>query len=828
MQVSQFMLTRETCLKERWQFRCDGSVISTAATPNCSLIVAATVGRSVYLLNSDGDVIWEKRGNCDSGLDHEAWSTAIAADGSVIAVGTANKNPSDGTLYVYNSKGDQVFSHALKSPVWSIALTPDGTIMAVACWNGNAYKFQRQRSGFKLVSTFKSKVTGGLYGIRLNRDGTRGYVCAYDEAIVILNEKWHEIGRFECKEGLYNICLTETSELAIAGLRAGELLCLEPSALVGRKIKIPNCSRPICGVAMSGRGDLIVCGSFDGWIYVITGGGSLIGRIETSGEVWSVACSEDAALICVASGDHTLRLIDNSCSAAPIREVLQFDSAVCKSGAEIDVCLGRLIRLYSQYGLFEYGYARLREMQEQSSDPIPFRNSCERLLILATSASGSNDWALYELGVLYQEQTRHKDAISYFQKAAKYPGYTARALTRCADSFTAKQLPNATASCYRRAREQQIDSDAKRVLYNLGRSYEDTKQWGEAISHFQLLASWDVAYRNTWERLEYLLSIHASVRKEEMPRRADYTGVTISLLGPDAPRDVDENLKAILQARTAELLIKPGERERVASIIQKLRGNERFSRGITGTGLEYDTELFLKYDFSLPEDETKKFLETVNLFYLLGAKKPSETLDIGSATGRYPMLLTWMGAKARGIDIEERAIRYAEGQMRADSDWPKYQLADARSLPFEIPTFDLVTCMMGTFAHIPASDQNDVIAKIFNALLPSGHVAISTWDMECGHLAYLSIYNEKQKDTIRSNSPSAKELMAMLEKAGFINVQIRSFCMLPQIVIYDLGIANLRAGDIQLIAQADLAVRALYPDRHGEMYLAFGMKPKIS
>jgi SAM-dependent methyltransferase len=399
-------------------------------------------------------------------------------------------------------------------------------------------------------------------------------------------------------------------------------------------------------------------------------------------------------------------------------------------------------------------------------------------------------------------------------------------MTRCAESFTAKQLPTATAACYRRAREQQIDSDAKRVLYNLARSYEDTKQWHDAISHFQLLSSWDISYRNAWERLEHLTSIYGAIHAEDTPRRADYTGLTISLLGPNAPRDVDDALKDVLRARTAEVLIQQGERERVAEIINTLRANERFCRGITGTGLEYDQELFLKYDYALPEDETKKFLETVNLLYLLKKKTPIRTLDIGSATGRYPMLMRWLGAEAWGIDIEERAIEYAKAQLAAVDEWPRYLVADACALPFPDPQFELITCMMGTFAHIPLPKQQDVLVKAFGALLPGGNVAISTWDMECRHLAYLSIYNEKQKDMIRVNSPSEASMRAMLERAGFVDIQVRPFCMLPQIIVYDLGIESLRSGDIQLAAQADLAVRSLYPHRHGEMFLAFGRKPE--
>jgi len=508
-----------------------------------------------------------------------------------------------------------------------------------------------------------------------------------------------------------------------------------------------------------------------------------------------------------------------------MREVISVESAVEKADHETKAHLERLVVLYGQYGLFEYGYFHLRRLEGASLTPAPYRKASHELLHRAIKASPDNHWAHYELGIIAQDQSKHQQAIQHFQHAARHPDYTSKAMTHCADSFSSLKLLTATASCYRRAREQELDADAKRVLYNLGRSYEDAKQWHEATSHYQLLASWDANYRNTWERLEHLLLVQGSKHTESTPRRADYTGITLSLLGPDAPRDIDKSLKNVLKARTAEILIAPGERARVSKIIRNLRSNKRYCRGITGVGLDYTQELFLKYDYALPEDETKKFLETVNLLYLTGNTKLAVTLDIGSATGRYPTLMMWLGAKAYGIDIERRAIKYAK-DLRGSDEWPEYRVADARKLPFEKAMFSLVTCMMGTFAHIPARDHQGVMSQIYDVLAPGGCIAISTWDMECGHLAYLSIYNENQKNTIRKNSPSTASMRQMLGNAGFGEIQIRSFCMLPQIVVYDLGLENLRSGDIRLAAQADLAVRTLYPNKHGEMFLAFAKKPK--
>jgi SAM-dependent methyltransferase len=821
------MLIRNSCFNEKWVYECDAPIISVSTTPNCSLISATSVGRSLYLFNSEGDLIWEKSGEVE-GLDHEGWSTAISADGSVIAAGTANKKPADGTVYIFNTHGDQIFSDTVGSPVWALSFSSDGKVLAASCWDGKAYKYVRNNASYKRYDALDLQIPQGLYGIKLNRAGTQTYICAYDSAIIQLDEKWKEVERWDNKDGAYNIAIAEEIKTGFVGLRKGEILRFKIGQRKSNKLKIDGCERPVCGIATSRDGELLVGGSFNGWVYLLKNDGTVLGRLETNGEVWSVACSDDVARICVGSGDKTVRFLESHCNATSIREIREFESA-CKRNEEIETALQRLVKTYTQFGLYEYGYNRLRFLQSQKDDfeSIIFEKQRVELLNNAVKYSFQNHWAHFELGLIAKNKNRHRDAIYHFQIAANDPAYAVKSMILCAESFAAKKLPTATSSCYRRARGQQLDNDAKRILYNLGRSYEDSKHLQGAFSHYQLLASWDINYRNVWERLEHIIDIHGFSRSEITPPRIDYTGLTTSFLGPDAPLDIDDSLKEVLRARTSEILIHPGERNKISQIIQKLRDNERFCRGITGTGLDYDQELFLKYDYALPEDETKKFLETVNLLYLLGDFELNHktTLDIGSATGRYPLLMNWLGANSYGIDIEPRAIEYAKKQKDEGREFPTFFNADAtKNFPVELPKVNVVTCMMGTFAHISNKEQQMVINQIYDYLLKDGYVAISTWDLECSHLSYLSIYNEVQKDTIRQNSPSTSEMYEMLKKAGFREIQIRSFGMLPQVVVYDLGIENLRSGDIELAAQADLAVRALYPQKHGEMFIAFGVK----
>jgi len=347
-----------------------------------------------------------------------------------------------------------------------------------------------------------------------------------------------------------------------------------------------------------------------------------------------------------------------------------------------------------------------------------------------------------------------------------------------------------------------------------------------------MILSWEADFRNSADKLAVAKTFCSGSSVGNEPVDKDYTGATISLLGPEAPRVVDPVLSAVVAARSRELLIQAGERNAVRSAVSDLFGDEIFSRGLRrdSSHLGYDTQLFLKYDFGLPEDEMKKFLETVNALPYFQEQcvhgEPRYSLDVGSATGRYPLLLTRLGFHAYGLDIEPEAIRYATRQA-GGAEWPKFVHGDALQLKDHLPRdvkFHVITCMMGTFEHISREQQPELVASIFSRLLPGGVAIISLWDVECSHLAYLSIYDEAQKELIRKNSRTREEMRQLLASTDFASVAIRPFSLLPQTAIYDLGIERMKASDIEIAAQADLAARALYSDRHGEMFLAIGRR----
>lgn len=815
------MVSRDGPYREIWCYLCDQSVISVSATPNCSSICAATVGCSVYLLDADGRKAWKT----PFALDHEAWATCISADGGTIVAGTACKKPADGSVYILDQRGDIVDQRNIGAPVWSVAVSRHGDVVAASSWNGTAYRWRRNGGSYQDDGAL-SLPGDGLYGVWLSPDGTQCAICSYNTGVFVLDGNWRTQKLIEDTNGAYNIAFAEGTGEFLVGTRNGSVLMATIDGTCRRTP--PVTSRPICGVSASSDARLLALGGFDGRIYVSTPRGEVLWSHATDGEIWSVGMSGDGSLVYAGSGDHTIRLFENHCGSPALAEIEAAETAVKEvSGTIPDLSVSRLIRLYLKCGVVQYGATRLNDILMDAS-PHHKRRYLQELFLEDIEKYPHHWQSHYGLAEILRAENRAAEAAYHYQRAADSPPLRSTALAKAADCFSSLRLQSAASSCFQRAREQHLDSDAERVLYNQGRSYEDAGRWPEAARHYELLASWNVQYRDVLDRVQHMRNLHEPDAPHPSPKRVDYTGLTVSLLGPDTPRahDVDTSLLGVVEARGAELVIPKGERDAMGEIVEGLAADHRFMRGMNGLGLDYSLEAFLKYDYSLPEDELKKFLETANLMLMLHGKVPSTTLDIGTATGRYPVFFTSRGAHAFGIDIEERAIEYAKSKL-TEEERPRIELrvGDARELPYDECAFDLVTCMMGTFAHIPRSDQQRVANHVMRVLKPDGVATISTWDVDCEHLSYLSMYNESQKEAIRANSPTQRQMEGVLSSAGLVGVDIRPFCMLPQMVLYGLGLEKLEPADLHMAMRADAVARAMLPTRHGEMYLAWARKP---
>lgn len=813
-----------------WDYTCDGSVISVAATPNCSTICAATVGRSLYLLSGDGQPLWK----APYQVDFEAWATSISEDGQYIAVGTANKSPADGSVFVFDRDQRLLWNKRVRSPVWGVSLSADGQFVAASTWSGNTlHLFRRSGSSYVDESIVRIPGDSGLYGVKLTANGELCLVASYDTGIFLVEKNGEIVSRLELEEGFYNVSLAGRTNTAFIGTRPGGFLIAQLEDEIDTRHSKTFSQRPVCGIAVTENGLLVANGSFDGRVILTNNLGEVLWQEQTKGEVWTTAISSTGRRVCAGCGDHKVRMFHNGCDTSVYQEVMALEAAVAhtSSGAAASL-VTNLVELYLRYALVTYGHDKLSSLLPTHPDAHVLKNQLKEFLSQSLNSEHVPSDAPFSLAVLLANEQKFFDAIRHFQVAALDPALRSNANRRAAECFAELDLKTAATSAWRQSREQHLDDNARHILFSLARSYEDLGSWGEATRIYEMLVSWDVGFRNAWDKLQMARGFRAGATKESVGAVKDYTGATTSLLGPDAPLDVDASLDKVLAARTREVLMAPGERKRVQDVVQELLDDEIFSRGIRRDTpqLSYDMRLFLKYDYGLPEDEMKKFLEAVNCFPYIKSRmqpnRPSRSLDIGSATGRYPLLLARLGFEARGIDIEAEAIAYSKSKA-AEAAWPQFAKMDARDLARSRPyaeQFDVVTCMMGTFQHIPRNDQEAVVKAAYDLLECNGILILSLWDVECPHLAYLSMYDETQKDLIRQNSLTRPQASAMLDRVGFASAHTVALCLMPQAVIYDLGIEHMRADEISIAAQADLAARALFSDRHGEMFLAIGQK----
>jgi SAM-dependent methyltransferase len=243
------------------------------------------------------------------------------------------------------------------------------------------------------------------------------------------------------------------------------------------------------------------------------------------------------------------------------------------------------------------------------------------------------------------------------------------------------------------------------------------------------------------------------------------------------------------------------------------------------TGIDYDVAAYMRYDASVPEDEAKKSLELVHVLDAVKRYGPvSRSLDIGTATGRYPTILAGMGIQAFGIDVEPEAINYARKKTAGAAN-PDFRVGDARALMFEDGTFDLITCMMGTAAHFPPGSLGSVLTEAYRCLKRGGVMILSTWDIDCPHLTFLSIYSHAQKEEMRRNSLPREQVRHLANELGFVVAEIRPIGLMPEALAYELDLHPLDPSQIGHLVDVELAFRALFPAEHGQMFIMLARKP---
>lgn len=805
-----------------WTVGCDGSVIRVAATPNLSLIAASSITGSAYLLDHAGSILWQRP------VGDESWAAAVSADGLLAAFGSATKRPSGGGVHVFSRQGELLWHQELGAPVWGVALSASGDVLYVGSWDQRVRVFQRQGDAWRMsAERCFGEAGAGIYGVATSADGERALVSVYAEGVLLLDRDLQVLQSFPCVDAGYETRLSADGRSGIVGLRDGRALRVRccPGGAAQTTDQVSQSA--VGGAAVSSDGRVSVLGCFDGSAYVLNRAGKVLWSYQTSAEVWSVCLSPDGGLLCMGSGDRQVRLIRVLTDGQAMTEVEALEERLATfrevgkgSPAEL---LDSLSALYLRYGLVAYGASHLLAAAETG---VPLAGeSAHDLLQVNVDAYPDHAHAQFMLAGLERRRAEPAKAAVLYLRAGQEESLRLRSMLNAGDCFQEAGLESAAMSCFRRAREQYMNGDDRRVLYNLARTYEDRGDVDEATRHYSVLLTWDPGYRDVFARLMELKESSGALSGGGNGHNP-WGRPPLSLLGPDIPRreEVDPVLLPVLDARAKELHVSPQERSRLLAALGDYVASQGQPAARKEPALSYDEAAYTLYDHLPPEDEIKKKLEAITLFDVLkDLPELRVSLDIGAATGRHPATLAGLGIRSYGVDIEWRAVSHAR-RKSGTSRWPIYAVGDGRRLPYADNSFDLITCMMGTIAHMPAADQLELCREARRCLRPRGRLVLSTWDVECRHLTFLSMYSQDQKELVRRNSLPMNDYLEMFASARLELGRLVGFALLPDVFGYELGVREMTPRDLRRLVEIDLAARASFPLMHGQMFMASAVK----
>jgi SAM-dependent methyltransferase len=206
--------------------------------------------------------------------------------------------------------------------------------------------------------------------------------------------------------------------------------------------------------------------------------------------------------------------------------------------------------------------------------------------------------------------------------------------------------------------------------------------------------------------------------------------------------------------------------------------------------IDYESNWLAFYEFALgPDDTNLKIVESKRVEEVLRNLgkwgKLQRCLDIGTCTGRYPMMLTAGLAEdgsVLGIDDDPDCVRFAKSNVlqKAGGD-PRITIRKedftANDLHFD-ERFDLITCMLGTLSHLGRERANGInglyddrlqrsLERMASLLRDDGCLILGTWsEHACATRQMLGIYRDVERLRLAEWTPNPRELRARLRQAA--------------------------------------------------------------
>jgi SAM-dependent methyltransferase len=170
-------------------------------------------------------------------------------------------------------------------------------------------------------------------------------------------------------------------------------------------------------------------------------------------------------------------------------------------------------------------------------------------------------------------------------------------------------------------------------------------------------------------------------------------------------------------------------------------------------------------------------------------------LDFGSGSCWLSVILNRLRCRTISMDVSQTALGIGREALARDPHAraelePQFLVYDGHRIPLPDEAVDRIVCF-DSFHHVP--NQDEVLAEMFRVLRTGGRVVMA--EPGEGHARAEASVFEAQHFGVLENDLLLEELLERVERAGFVDVQVKPYPDVPILALSGKAHLRLLAGD---------------------------------
>ncbi|EHQ34172.1 PEGA domain-containing protein [Methanoplanus limicola] len=272
-----------------WTFEKQTNFPDTEISPDGSYIIAGGVNSGLYLLNSNGKLIWEKKlPSAVNGVD-------LADNAEICAAAARN-----GILYVYNREGEYLWSKQAGENMYDVSVSKTGGYIAAGSDDGYLYLFTGTGDLVWSKQPGGNAYGGDICSVSVSEDGE--YIAAGKRLFGLYlyrlpgDMEWYR----QISEQVNDVAVSPDGKYTGVCGSGGTTTIYRIS---GEEAERRTNIQPVNSLSISRESRFFATGCQDNYARLFRGGNSEILSYRTSGNVRGVSLSPDGTRMAIASND---------------------------------------------------------------------------------------------------------------------------------------------------------------------------------------------------------------------------------------------------------------------------------------------------------------------------------------------------------------------------------------------------------------------------------------------------------------------------------------------------------------------------------------------